>query len=106
MLALGARVGGVVVPRRQFGEELGQVAGMGHGLPRGDGVLAVQRLEVRELVRQPLRPLAEVGVVPQQEVQPRRQRRLDLHAGRGAHAGDQRHRQVQLADPRAFALYI
>ena len=90
----------------QFSKQCRQIARQRPTLPALDHLLAVQLAEQAQLVDQCLRSVAQIGVVPQQVVQPGRGCSADFNAGAGAQAQHQGSGQGQTANLAAFTLHI
>src|ERR1700694_1317328 len=102
----GATVGGVVVLEQQPFDELAPGAASGEGFPFGDLVAAVEADEAVELRIQRGGVFEEVAVFLEEQRDAGREVGFEEHAGRGAHAGDQRFGDLDLADLAAFAFDV
>ena len=104
--ALRAGIERVIVQGHQLGEQGGQCTCLCPVLPARNDLLAVQFFQHAQLPREQGRVVAQVGIVAQQKIQPRRHAGRDLDAGAGAQALHQGLGHGQAADLAAFGLDV
>src|SRR5216684_6696816 len=102
----GAAVGGVVVLDQEPLDELAPGAARGEGFPFGDLVAPVQVDEAIELCVECARVFEEVLVFLEEQGDAGFEVGFEQDAGRGAHAGDQRLGDLDLADLAALAFDV
>src|SRR5712691_2749683 len=102
----GAAVGGVVVLEEEPLDEFAPGAARGEGFPFGDLVAPVQADEAVELCVEGARVFDEVLVFLEEQGDAGFEVGFEQDAGRGAHARDQRFRDLDLADLAALAFDV
>src|SRR5882762_4089314 len=102
----GAAVGGVVVLEQEPLDELAPGAARGKGFPFGDLVAPVQAGEAVELRVERARVFEEVLVFLEEQGDAGFEVGFEQDAGRGAHAGDERLGDLDLADLAALAFDV
>src|SRR6267378_1463540 len=102
----GAAVGRVVVLDQEPLDELAPGAARGERFPFGDLVAAVQADEAVELRVERVRVFEEVPVFLEEQGDAGLEVGFEQDAGRGAHARDQRFRDLDLADLAALAFDV
>src|SRR5712691_8555128 len=102
----GAAVGGVVVLDQEPLDELAPGAARGKGFPFGDLVAPVQAGEAVELRVERARVFEEVPVFLEEQGDAGFEVGFEQDAGRGAHAGDERLADLDLADLAALAFDV